>query len=216
MKNKNKLQHILRELAAHLPYSIFGVVIGIMSLGVLTFVAIILDSEHLLPKAAQELFHVVHPVHILLSAIVTTAMFWKHEKHFFKTLFIGFVGSILICGMSDILLPYIGGKILGTEMHLHLCILEHPQIVLPFALIGVLTGFLVPSAIEKSTEYSHSMHVLVSSMASILYLISYGLTEWIHLAGGVFLVTIIAVMLPCCLSDIVFPLSFVHDKKSRY
>lgn len=212
MKNKNKLQHILRELAGHLPYSIFGVVIGIIILGILTFLAIILNSEHLLSRAAQELFHVFHPVHILLSAIVTTAMFWKHEKRFFKTVFIGFVGSILICGLSDILLPYVGGRILGIEMQLHLCIVEHWQIVLPFALLGVVTGFLAPSAIEKSTEYSHSMHVLVSSMASILYLISYGVTEWIHLAGGVFLVTIVAVMLPCCLSDIVFPLTFVHGK----
>lgn len=216
MKNKNKLQHIIVELGAHLPYSIFGVVIGIIILGILTFFAIILDSEYLLPKASRELFHVFHPVHILLSAIVTTAMFWKHEKRFFKTLLIGLAGSILICGLSDILFPYIGGKILGTEMHLHLCVLEHPQIIIPFALIGVLTGFLVPSAVEKSTEYSHSMHVLVSSMASILYLISYGITEWIHLAGGVFLVTIVAVMLPCCLSDIVFPLSFIDNKKIKH
>ena len=216
MKDKSKLQHILLELGAHLPYSIFGVVIGVVVLGILTFFAIILDSTHLLPKASQELFHVFHPVHILLSAIVTTAMFWKHERRFFKTLFIGLAGSILICGLSDVLLPYIGGKILGTEMHLHLCILEHPWIIVPFAIIGVLTGFLVPSAIEKSTEFSHSMHVLVSSMASILYLISYGMTEWIHLAGGVFLVTIVAVMLPCCLSDIVFPLSFINDRKCKH
>lgn len=216
MKDKSKLQHILLELGAHLPYSIFGVVIGIVVLGILTFFAIILDSTHLLPKASRELFHVLHPVHILLSAIVTTAMFWKHERRFFKTLFIGLAGSILICGLSDVLFPYIGGMILGTEMHLHLCILEHPWIIVPFAIIGVLTGFLVPSAIEKSTEFSHSMHILVSSMASILYLISYGMTEWIHLAGGVFLVTIVAVMLPCCLSDIVFPLSFIYDKKCKH
>ena len=210
MKNKSKLKHIIFELGSHLPYSIFGVVIGIIILGILTFFTIILNAEHLLPKAAEELFHIFHPIHVLLSAIVTTAMFWKHERHFIKTLFIGFFGSIAICGLSDILLPYVGGGILGTKMHLHLCILEHSLIITPFAAIGVTVGFLVPAVIEKSTEFSHSMHVLVSSMASILYLISFGVSEWTHMVGGIFLVTIIAVMLPCCLSDIVFPLSFIE------
>lgn len=213
MRTGKKLHHIIVELGAHLPYSIFGVVIGIIILGILTFFTIILGSESLLPKASRELFHVLHPVHILLSAIATTAMFWKYEKSFVKSLIIGFAGSILICGLSDILLPYLGGKIMQKDMYLHLCILEHPNIIIPFAVIGVSVGFLVPGAIEKSTEFSHSMHVLVSSMASILYLISFGITEWMHMIGGIFLITIVAVMLPCCASDIVFPLAFIDDKK---
>ncbi len=213
MRASKRLSHIIVELGAHLPYSIFGVVIGIIILGVLTFFTIILNSGHLLPKASQELFHVFHPVHILLSAIATTAMFWKHEKHFLKTFLIGFIGSIFICGLSDILLPYLGGRIIQKDMYLHLCVFEHPNIIIPFVLIGVSVGFLVPAVIEKSTEFSHSMHVLVSSMASILYLISFGITEWIHMIGGIFLITIVAVMLPCCVSDIVFPLTFTDNKK---
>ncbi len=215
MKSENKLRHIIVELGEHLPYSIFGVIIGLIILGILTFFKIILRSVYLLPVAARELFHVFHPIHILLSSMVTTAMFWKHEKHFIKALIIGFLGSILICGLSDILLPYLGGSLLGSKMQLHFCVLEHPHIIIPFAVIGVLIGFLVPSAIEKSTEFSHSMHVLVSSMASILYLISFGVTQWIHMIGGIFLVTVIAVMLPCCLSDIVFPLFFIERKKHK-
>jgi hypothetical protein len=212
MENNNKLRHIIVELGAHLPYSIFGVVIGVIIAGMLTFFAAILNARHMLPFASEELFHVFHPTHILLSALVTTAMFWKHERRFFKTLLIGFVGSVAICGISDILLPYLGGRLFGTNMHLHVCIIEHPHIIIPFAIIGVAVGFLVPSAIEKSTEFSHSMHVLVSSLASILYLISFGMPDWTHMIGEVFLITIIAVMLPCCLSDIVFPLSFVNHK----
>ena len=216
MKEENKLRHIIIELGAHLPYSIFGVLVGVVILGLLTFFTIILDVRHLLPRASEELFHVFHPAHILLSAIVTTAMFWKHEKRFIKTLLVGLFGSVAICGLSDILFPYMGGRILGIEMHLHICILEHPYIIIPFAFIGVLVGFLVPGAIEKSTEFSHSIHVLVSSMASILYLISFGVTDWIRVAGGIFLITIIAVMIPCCLSDIVFPLFFVDSKRHKH
>jgi len=129
-----------------------------------------------------------------------------------KALIIGFAGSVLICGLSDIVFPYFGGRILGTHMHLHMCLLEHPHIIIPFAVIGTLVGFLVPSVIEKSTEFSHSMHVLVSSMASLLYLISFGVSEWTHVIGGVFIITVVAVILPCCLSDIVFPLTFLDSK----
>ena len=215
MKSESKFRHIILELGAHLPYSIFGVVVAIIILGILTSFTIVLNAVHLLPEAARELFHIFHPIHILLSAIVTTAMFWKHERHFIKTLLVGFLGSIIICGLSDILLPYLGGNILGRRMGLHVCILEHPQVIIPFAVIGVLVGFLVPGAIEKSTEFSHSMHVLVSSMASILYLISFGITEWIGMVGGIFLITIIAVMLPCCVSDIAFPLTFIRTKKHK-
>ena len=212
MKRDSKGHHILIELGAHLPYSIFGVVVSIVIIGILTFFTIILKAQELLPKAGQELFHIFHPVHILLSAIVTTAMFWKHERRFIKTFLIGFAGSIGICGLSDILLPYFGGILLGTPMQLHICILEHPHIIISFAIIGVSAGFLVPGAIEKSTEFSHSIHVLISSLASILYLISFGITEWMHMIGGIFLVTILAVMLPCCLSDIAFPLIFCDTK----
>jgi len=215
MKNRNKFRHIIIELGAHLPYSIFGVVVAIIISGILTFFTIILKAGHLLPEASRELFHIFHPVHILLSAIVTTAMFWKHERRFIKTLLIGLLGPVTICGVSDILLPYLGGSVLGAEMHLHVCILEQPRIIIPFAIAGVLVGFLVPGVIEKSTEFSHSMHVLVSSMASILYLISFGVTQWTHMVGGVFLITVVAVMLPCCLSDIVFPLSFVHRGRHK-
>ena len=100
--------------------------------------------------------------------------------------------------------------ILGADMHIHVCILENPGLVVPFAFIGVVAGLLVTKSFEKSTQYSHSAHVFVSSVASILYLLGFGLTDWIHVIGGVFLVTIVAVMVPCCASDIIFPLACVH------
>src|SRR3989339_181337 len=83
---------------------------------------------------------------------------------------------------------------------------------LPFSILGVIVGFTIGNALERPTEYSHSMHVFVSSAASILYLISYGLDSWVHSLGGVLILTILAVMIPCCLSDIVFPLTCTHKK----
>lgn len=210
MNKESKTRYVLVELAYHLPYSIFGVTLGIIAMGVLSFLAILMRAESLLAGASVELFHVFHPAHVLISAVATTAMFFKHEKRPLKATVVGLTGSIMICGLSDIFFPFVGGLILGSEMHVHVCVLEHPDIIIPFAAVGVVAGLLVTRTIEKSTQYSHSAHVFVSSAASILYLLGYGLTDWIHSVGAVFLITIIAVMVPCCASDIIFPLACVH------
>ena len=211
-KEKNKTQYILTELLHHLPYSIFGVCLGIVFTGVLTFIATLAQANAgLFSKASGELFHVFHASHVLLSAVATTAMFWKHDdRNIFKACFIGLLGSLTICGISDIFFPFIGGLILGHEMNIHVCLIKEPGTVFPFAIIGVLAGLAVTANFEKSTEYSHSAHVFVSSVASILYLISFGFQDWIHSIGSVFLITIFAVMIPCCASDIVFPLTCTH------
>ncbi len=207
---KSKADYILIELGHHLPYTIFGVAIGLMLMGILTFFASLIGAEEKLPHASMELFHVSHASHILFSAVATTAMFWKHEKRIDKALLIGFLGSIGICALSDSIFPTIGGTLLGVHMRMHICILEHPFMILPFAAVGVMAGFLVPGAIEKSTEYSHSVHVLFSSISAILYMIGFGMHEWVHMLGGIFLVTVVSVMLPCCMSGIVFPLWCAH------
>lgn len=205
----------MTELGNHLPFSIFGVLMGISIMGVLTFMATLMRAEDLLPHASEDLFHVTHAGHILLSAITTTAMFWKHEKRILKAILVGLVGSITICGISDILIPYLGGKLLGMDMAVHICLIEEPGLVIPFAVFGVLAGLLVPAAVEKSTEYSHSAHVLFSSSASIIYLLAFGFTDWVHFLGSVFIITVVAVAIPCCVSDIVFPLACVHRNCSH-
>lgn len=210
MSQESKLKYILVELGYHLPYSIFGIAVGLLSMGILSFFAILMGAQSLLPAASSELFHVFHPAHVLISAVATTAMFSKHEKRILKAAIVGFIGSVIICAISDIFLPIIGGSILGSDMIVHICILEEPGLVLPFAIIGVAAGLLVTKSFDKSTQYSHSAHVFISSAASILYLIGFGLTDWIHSIGAVFLIIIAAVMIPCCASDIVFPLACVH------
>ena len=123
---------------------------------------------------------------------------------------VGFLGSVPICTVSDIIFPYIGGYLIGSDMQMHICILEDPGLVIPFAVVGVLAGLMVPESFEHSTQYTHAAHVFISSAASILYLLGYGLTDWIHAVGSVFIIIIVSVMIPCCASDIVFPLACVH------
>ncbi len=209
-EQKSKFKYILVELAHHLPFSIFGVSVAMIVLGFLNFFAILMGAEASFPMAAEELYHVFHPTHVLFSAVATTAMLWKHDRRLIRTILIGFFGSITVCGISDYVIPYWGGILLGLPMEMHICIIETPDLVIPFAVVGVIAGLLVTNKFEKSTEYSHSTHVFISSTASILYLIAFGWTEWVHALGAVFLVTIAAVMLPCCASDIALPLACSH------
>ena len=204
---KTQFRHISEELQKHLPYTIFSVAVGMMALGVLT----VLIEAKKFPQASQNLFHIFHPIHILFSATATTAMFWRHDKKLLKAVFIGFVGAVGICGISDIFIPFIAGYLLGVKMHLHICILTHPMIVLPFLFFGIFMGFVLPTVVE-STIFSHAAHVLISSMASIFYLVSFGLTEWIPVGGMVFIYMVLAVMIPCCTSDVAFPLLLVRKK----
>jgi len=199
------LRHLRDELFSHLPFSIFSAVGGMVVVAVLTFVGEPFYKDAL-PHAFEDLFHIFHPTHMLFSATATTAMFWRYERRIVKAAVVGFLGAILVCGASDILIPYASGFLLGATMEPHICIIEHPGLVLPFAVVGVLAGFLAAEHIVRATFFSHAAHVLVSSSASLLYLVSFGLGHWIHDAGWVFIFIVLAVMLPCCFSDIVFPL----------
>lgn len=212
---KNRAGHIISELKAHLPYSIFGVVIGMIILGFLTFAGEMMALGDI-AGPSRSLFHIFHPIHLLFSATATTAMFWRHEKRFLKAAIIGFLGAVVICGMSDILIPFLAGFLLGVEMCLHVCIIKHPGLILPFVFMGIFAGFMIPNATQKSTIFSHASHVLVSSMASILYLIGFGFSQWIPAAGMMLVYMVLAVIIPCCLSDIVFPLFLTRKgKKSK-
>jgi len=180
--------------------------ISIIVVGFLSFFASLMPPQGNLKEAYDHLFHIFHPAHILFSAVTTTAIFWKYEKILWKAVFIGLFGTIPICTLSDILIPYLGGMFLNLPMEMHICFIEEPMLVLPFGIMGVLSGLVISESVEQSTKYSHSAHIFVSSMASLIYLISFGLNDWAHMLGAIFLITVIAVALPCCTSDIIFPI----------
>lgn len=119
----NKLAHVRDELYTHLPYTIFSSAFGLIVMGILSFIAFFLDETRF-PEASAGLFHIFHPVHILLSATATTAMFWRHEKKLFKAVLVGFFGSVVICGISDVFIPFLSGRLLGVAMELHICLFD--------------------------------------------------------------------------------------------
>ena len=234
-----------RELVSHLPLSVAGAAIGLALAGLICFMAPAGDeSEPALHREVEmaapaqdhdhapvdegvhdhhhtggfrPLFHLFHPLHMLFSAAATTAMFWRYDRRFIRTVVVGLIGAIGVCGISDILIPHVALIILGKQIPFHICVIEHPGLVLPFAAIGIAVGLVAAIGVTNSTFFSHALHVFVSTMASIFYMVNaYERLEWITQLGWIFVFVIIAVVGPCCVSDIVFPVAMSKSARRRH
>lgn len=183
------------ELKHHVPFTALGSLSGIAIMAAFVLCKI--------PQGpSQVLFEIMHPVHVLLSAIVATAMFRRYRRSVVAAIAVGVASSIAIGTLSDIVLPYLGGRLVGAKMeHMHLAFIEEWWLVEPAALIGVAIGLWRPK-----TRLPHAAHVFVSTWASLFYLTSYGTANWLPLLPVIFALLFVAVWLPCCFGDIVFPL----------
>ena len=126
---------------------------------------------------------------------------------------IGYLGSIGIATLSDSLIPYLGELLLDLPNRgLHLGFIEKWWLVNPLAIIGIAIAYCRPA-----TKFPHAGHVLLSTWASLFHIImAFGgkmYLSWI-LISIIFLFLFLAVWLPCCVSDIVFPLLFVRPVRN--
>ena len=210
-----KIKDIVLELKQHSPFTALGAVSGII---------IIILFQKIPKDIAFDIFYILHPIHIFLSAMVTTAIFKIHtcgklgtnclkgKCNFWKLLIIGYVGSIGIATLSDCIVPYIAEVILNMPYrHLHLGFIEEWWLINPLAIAGIFVANFYPK-----TKLPHAGHVLLSTWASafhIIMAIGMSLTFLFSLLILIFL--FIAVWIPCCVSDIIFPMMFVKRSKLR-
>ncbi len=200
-------RQISRELKHHVPFTIFGAVTGIIIMVIIVYS----DSLTQVAEIAPTVFYTLHPLHVVLSALVTTAIYRKYTNgKIWIAVLVGYFGSIGIATLSDSVIPYLGEVLLNLpHREVHIGFIEEWLIVNPAALLGIAIGLWKPI-----TEVSHTGHVLISTWASLFHIImALGDTaNWIQFLT-IFLFLFLAVWLPCCLSDIVFPLLFVSRKK---
>ena len=205
---------ILHELRHHGPFTLLGAMLGI---------GIVFALQRMVPEAlnterAQTLFEFSHPLHVVLSAMVTAAMYknYRGRPHHSRTgmlavVLVGYFGSIGIATLSDCLVPYWGELVLGLDhAHMHLGIVEMPVVINLAALLGIGGAFF-----SSQTHFSHGGHVLLSTAASLFHILRahpevFSVGESLVIALFLF----IAVWIPCCLSDIIFPLAFTRKEKS--
>jgi len=195
------LRRIATELAEHTPFTVIGAITGIIIMVIIVF-------GNVPAQISQTVFYTLHPLHVALSAFVTTAMYKKNSNgKIWAAILIGYFGSIGIATLSDAIIPYLGGALLNINMEFHVPFIEKWWLVNPLALIGIGIGYWRPT-----TKFPHSGHVLLSTWASLFYFTTFGTAYWIPLLPFIFLFLFLAVWIPCCLSDIAFPLLFVRKR----
>jgi hypothetical protein len=205
------LKRIAQELKRHAPFTALGALTGIIIMVIIVF-------GNIPTQVSQTAFYTLHPIHVVLSALVTTAMYTKYRKaKIWAVVLIGWTGSIGIATMSDALVPYLGGTLLHIEMDFHVPFIETSKIpvigiekwivVNCAALLGIAIGYW-----KQTTKIPHFGHVLLSTWASLFYFTSFGTANWLPFLPFVFLFLFLAVWIPCCLSDIVYPLLFIKKQ----
>ena len=201
MKPK-KSDVILHELKHHLPFTLTA------SLTASILVAILyLVNRNYFVGIVSGLFEIMHPAHVLVSAMATATIYWKYNKSVIKTIFVGVSGAILIGSFSDILFPWISGNLFSLHTHFHLPIIEQPILIIGVALIGSVVGMSF-----GLFKFSHSIHVFLSIFASLFYLLAFSVEMSVLSVLMISLLVFLAVYIPCCISDIVFPIFFVKKK----
>ncbi|MGE5296120.1 MAG: hypothetical protein ACM3VT_14955 [Solirubrobacterales bacterium] len=227
---QQRLGAILAELKAHAPFTLFGSLTGI---------AMMLLFRNMPESTAYNLFYVFHPLHVTLSAVVAGSIFRLHERarSFLTVLLVGYVSSVGVATLSNSVIPFFGESILGvaipteSEAHgghqaqapstgeseaahvdehqgpkIHLGFIEEWYIVNPAAFLGLFIGYLLPR-----TKLPHAGHILVSTWASAAHILMNMQSDVTLLTiVGMCVVLFIAVWVPCCTSDIIFPMFFVR------
>lgn len=219
---------IFEEIMCHLPYAIFSVALAMMFLSFITGDTTTAahacnhahgHAHHHHDGLSYRLFHNFHYLHLLFAGTGTVLMFRRYSKSIVMGIGVGFFVPAVFCTLSDAILPYLGGRMLDLEMQFHWCFINHLPTVLPFLIVGMINGWVMsthPS--NRQLFYSagfHFLHIFISALASVLYLVSFGFTHWWSQMGFVFIYMILAVLIPCTLADIVVPMLFAKTKK-RY
>lgn len=206
---------ILKELRHHGPFTLLGAFAAVL---------FVLAIRHFFPEAlstqrAAELFEFSHPMHVVLSAMVTSAIYRNYRRKaghsktgIIAVVLVGYFGSIGIATLSDSLIPHWGELLLGMHAceHAHIGIIEMPLTINFAAFLGIAVASIYPK-----THFPHTGHVWLSMAASLFHIMqahegTFSIVETI----GITIFLFLAVWIPCCLSDIVFPLLFI--KKADY
>jgi len=206
---------VMKELKVHAPFTFLGALMGLL---------VLIVSRKIPPGISYDIFYVLHPMHVVLSALVTASMYELHtcgrlgsqcikgKCNLWKLLIIGYLGSVGIATISDSVIPYLGEIVLDMpNRHIHLGFIEKWWLVNPLAILGVLIAYFRPS-----TKFPHAGHVLLSTWASLFHILMAlgGEIAW-YLYAVIFVFLFISVWMPCCISDIVFPLLFVKNREKE-
>lgn len=211
---------VWQEVVCHLPYGIFSVALSLIVVSILYF---LVGNSPAMYRQAHVLFHTFHFLHIIFATTGSYIAFMRFTKRPYFSIIMSLFSAVVFCTLSDILMPYAGGVLLGFNVKLHLCITSEIFNVLTFWAIGLANGFVMlqnnSNNRESFTGITHFSHISTSAIASLLYLVAEGFTTWYDHMGILFVLLMGAVVVPCTLSDVIMPvicgkLGRAHEKHS--
>jgi len=206
-KEVKKTKIIIKELRKHIPFTAIGAFTGILIMAIFYNIPF---------NISYNIFYILHPLHVFLSAFTTTAMYIlytnnKKRQKIWAMILIGYFGSVGIATLSDSIIPYLGEVLLSMpDRGIHIGFIEKWWLVNPSAFLGIVIAYFKPT-----TKIPHAGHVLLSTWASLFHIIMAldGAINW-GFTAVIFIFLFIAVWVPCCTSDIVFPLLFIRERNS--
>lgn len=158
-------------------------------------------SDSIIPYMGEEFLGVSVPTHATLHVIGHDQETVSHDEHD--------DGEDHLAEHEEIA----DGEVCSDPEHhhnhnhgkgLHLGFIEEWYIVNPAALAGIAIAWFMPRS-----RYPHAAHILMSTWASSSHMLMNTQADMsLLILFGMFIVLAIAVWLPCCVSDIVFPLLF--------
>ena len=198
------VRSIFTELKVHSPFTILGALTGIC-------IMLLYAAFNIPAKISYNIFYTLHPIHVLLSALVTASMYELHAKGkctIWVLILIGYCGSVGIATLSDCIIPYLGEVLLDLPNRgIHLGFIEEWWLVNSLAFLAIAIAYYNPT-----TKFPHAGHVLLSTWASLFHIImAAGDTLGMFSYLVVFFFLFFSVWIPCCISDIAFPLLFVKE-----
>ncbi|MBN2559611.1 MAG: hypothetical protein JXQ75_01595 [Phycisphaerae bacterium] len=197
------IRDILLELRRHAPFTATGALSGMA-------IMVLLSITHASRGVSEALFWSLHPIHVLLSALVTAAMCRLHGRgRVARIIVVGYLGSVGIGTLSDSLIPFVGEWLLQMPHRgIHLGFIEKWWLVNPLAFLGIFIGYVWPH-----TKVPHAGHVLLSTWASLFHMtMAMDIAFEPVMLAVIVVFLFLAVWVPCCTSDIVFPLLFAKGK----
>jgi hypothetical protein len=209
---------LLQELLCHFPYATFSVAVGFLALSLLKFFGTGCTNMSKLYGAYHLLFHSFHYVHILFATVGTVVTFLRFSPSIARCILVSLLSPAIFCTLSDVALPTLAARILGIRVPLHICFFSLPDTmnVLPFMLMGLITGFMIARHHTHELRYislhAHFIHILISAFAASCYIASYGFDAWQPVMGMLFCFMVVAVVVPCTISDVIIPMYVARCK----
>lgn len=209
---------VWEEFVCHIPYAGFSLALGFAFLSLIYFVGLGFVNQQVLHRGYHVLFHSFHYLHVIVAVAGSAITFFRFSKNILLGVLVSLIAPTFFCIMSDIMLPTLAGRLLGVHMHMHVCFLHlHDALNLfAFMVVGLLCGVSLlkhKASLRAFSLSSHFLHILVSSMASLFYMVAHGFHSWYESMGLLFIFLFIAVIIPCTLSDVVVPLYFARNPK---